>query len=641
MVEQYGYAGDILKVDLSSGSITHLPTMDYSDRFLGGRGIAAKLYWDQVSPEVQAFDPKNLLIMITGPLAGFPGLAGSRWQVCGKSPATIPQHFSYCNMGGSWGAELKFAGYDGLVIEGKSDGPVYVFIEDDTIEIKDASHLWGKGAIETRNSLKGELGSSARVLAIGPAGENMVVFANLLADDDSTGSNGLGAVMGAKNLKAVVVRGSKKVKAADPETLREITKFLRELKQNQPWQVSTRLSGGAETKRDACWGCIKGCMRGIFTAKDGKSGKFFCGSAGLYGRLAQSYYGERSDEVAFKATKLCDEYGVDTSVITALIPWLGKCREAGILTDASTDIPLSKIGSLEFIESLVKKTSLRQGFGDILAQGPIKAADLVGSQAKELLAGSVSKTGEAVSYEPRMYITTAFVYAMEPRRSIQQLHAITMPVGLWLLWRSRQHLGYVSTDVLRGIGKRFFGGELAMDFSTYEGKALAAKKLQDREYAKESLILCDVIWPFTEFEETEDHVGDPTLESRILSAVTGKNVDEEGLHRIGERIWNLQRAVLVREGHKGRESDTLPEFFFTEPLETTGDNPKCLVPGKGGEVISRKGMVVDKPKFEQMKDEYYQLRGWDVATGFQTRAKLEELGLQDIASGLKQRGLIV
>ena len=131
-----------------------------------------------------------------------------------------------------------------------------------------------------------------------------------------------------------------------------------------------------------------------------------------------------------------------------------------------------------------------------------------------------------------------------------------------------------------------------------------------------------------EIEESEDHVGDPTLESRILCAVTGMRVDEEGLHTIGERIWNLQRAVLVREGHKGRESDTLPDFFFTTPLESAPENPKCLMPGKGGEVISRKGEVIDRQKFEEMKDEYYQIRGWDVATGLQTKPNFKNWGLR-------------
>ncbi|MGB2854935.1 MAG: aldehyde ferredoxin oxidoreductase N-terminal domain-containing protein, partial [Dehalococcoidia bacterium] len=165
MTEQHGYAGKILTVDLSSGSMTDLPTADYADRFLGGRGIAAKIYWDEVSPDVEAFAPENRLLFMTGPLAGFSGIAGSRWTVCGKSPATNPEHFSYTNMGGSWGAQLKFAGYDGIVIKGESDRPIYLSIQDGVAEIRDASALWGQSTVEARETLKTELGSSVRVVA--------------------------------------------------------------------------------------------------------------------------------------------------------------------------------------------------------------------------------------------------------------------------------------------------------------------------------------------------------------------------------------------------------------------------------------------------------------------------------------------
>jgi aldehyde:ferredoxin oxidoreductase len=644
MAEQHGYAGKILQVDLSNGVVSHLPTSVYSDRFLGGRGMAAKLYWDSVGPEVRAFDPENRLILVTGPLAGYRGLAGSRWQVCGKTPATRPQHFSYCNLGGSWGVELKFAGYDGMVISGKADKPVYILVQDNSIEIRDASHLWGQGAIQTRNSLKEELGQSARVLTIGPAGENRVVFANLLADEDSSGSSGLGAVCGSKNLKAVVVRASqrKELEAADPEGLKEIVKDLRQwVKVDVPWQPwSSKTFSGAEVKRRLCWGCINGCMRGRYTPEKGQPGKFMCESSNFYRMALGRDYERPTTELNYRANKWCDDYGMDTFVIQAVVSWLIRCHKAGILTDSNTGLPLSKMGDEEFIERLIGKIANREGFGDVLAEGLDAAAEYSGKEARELLEGQISKAGEAMWYEPRLYITTSLFYAMEPRRSIHLLHEIAEPIGMWLLC-SLLKQGYYSTDFIRRMGKTFHGSELAFDFSTYEGKALSAKRVQDRQYIKESLILCDVVWPLAEIEESEDHLGDPALESRILKAVTGAQVDETGLQRLGERIWNLQRAVLIREGHRGRESDTLPDFFFTVPLQFAPENPRCTMPGKDGEVISRKGEVVDRQKFEEMKEEYYKLRGWDVATGLQTRAKLQELELGDIALDLGRRGLIL
>ncbi len=634
-----GYAGKILRVDLSSGKITHMPTMSYADRFLGGRGIAAKIYWDEVSPSVEAFDPQNRLLFATGPLAGFAGLAASRWVVCGKSPDSIPEQFSYCNLGGSWGAHLKFAGYDAVVVQGKSEKPVYLYIEDGAVEIRDASGLWGKGAIAVREILKGELGRSTRVVAVGPAGENLVSFASLLADEDSSGSGGLGAVMGSKGLKAIAVKGSGKVTAAEPEKLREVTRYARELLRSRSMTSGKMLIPGAT--RQVCYGCAFGCFRALYTAKDGKKGKAICQADNFYRKWAQGYYGESGD-VPFYANKLCDEYGVDTMIVEATIKWLLGCRDAGVLTDRDTGIPLSKLGSLEFMESLVRKISHRDGLGDILAQGIARAPDLLGGRAKELAVETLATQDPTVrTYGARVYIIPGILYAMEPRQPIQTLHEISrLVMHDWVPWAEKKEGAYLSSSLLREIARDLWGSEIAADFSTYEGKALAAKKIHDRQYAKESLVLCDGFWPITHLEHSEGHIGDTSLESKILSAVTGREVDEEGLYRIGERVFNLQRAILAREGHVGREGDRLPESDFTIPIQVERKNPECLVPGKDGEIISRKGMVVDREQFERMKDEYYALRGWDVASGLQTRAKLEELGLGDIAEDLERRGLI-
>jgi aldehyde:ferredoxin oxidoreductase len=649
MAARHGYAGKILRVDLSSGNITCMSTKEYCDGFLGGRGIAARIYWDEVSSEVSALEPENKLIFMTGPLAGLPGLAGSRWTVCGKSPTTIPEHFSYTNLGGSWGAQLKFAGYDGIVIQGRSDNPVYLFIQDDVAEIRDASSLWGRSTMEARDSLKGDLGSSVRVVACGPAGENLVAFAGVLADNDSSGSNGFGAVMGSKNLKAVAVKGSGKLTAAKPERLTELRKHIRELKSALPnlswdeprhWYDDRPLMGNPKLKRDVCYGCISGCIRAIREAKDGRRHKFFCGSAVYYHDWAVRYYGE-VNEVPFYATMLVDGYGLDAFTIQTTIMWLTRCYKAGILTDENTGIPISKIGSLEFIETLLRKIALREGFGVILAQGLSKAADSVGRETSGFITDFVSRGNRVLAYDPRMFNVHALLYAMEPTLPIQQLHEISFPLYEWMRWVNNIEGSYLSSDVFRAIAKRFWGSELAGDFSTYEGKALAAVKIQDRENVKESLIFCDVLWPIIYVAHSRDHVGDPSLESQVLSAVTGEEIDEEGLYRVGERIFNLQRAILVREGHHGRKSDILAEHLHIKPLKfAMPDNPECLVPGKDGKVVSVKGAVVDREKFERMKDEYYQLRGWDVVTGLQTRKQLAALGLGTVAENLEQRGLI-
>jgi len=640
MARECGYAGEILRVDLSSGRTWAIPTVDYAARFLGGRGIAAKLYWDGVAPEVRAFDPGNHLIFITGPLAGVsPGVGGVRWLVCGKSPSTEPEQFSYSNLGGSWGTELKRSGYDGLVVEGRADKPVYLWIDDGNAELRDASALWGRSTVETIGMLKEELGGETKVLATGPAGEHMVRMATVLADNDASGASGFGAVMGSKRLKAVAVRGRKRMATAQPEKLAELVRYARRLRETVA-SDSVWGSGVTPDKKrlDICRGCGLGCERLVYQDRDGREGKFICGHAGFYMARARRYYDDRDwSEVPFHAAVLANDYGVDSFSLGPMMMWLSRCHQAGLLTDESTGIPLSRMGSLDFLETLIRKISLREDFGEVLADGVVRASEQVGRESQKLITDYVSKGGQGVAYDPRYYITTGILYTMEPRQPIQQLHAVSRPFLNWVLWSNSAKGAYVSTEVLRAVAKRFWGSEKAADLSTYDGKALAATCIQDREYVKECLVLCDWAWPIMTVQLSEDHVGDSGLESRVVSAALGQEIDEEGLLRIGERVVNMQRAVMAREAPG---SDTLPEFHFTMPMGDDFINSRGVAPGRDGEVFVKKGAVVDRAQFAEMRREFYRIRGWDPATGLQTRAKLEALDLEDVACGLEERGLV-
>jgi aldehyde:ferredoxin oxidoreductase len=554
-------------------------------------------------------------------------------------------------MGGKWGAAMKFAGYDGVIVQGKADKPVYVLLEGDNVAFKDASAIWGKGAIEAREMLKNEEGRSARVVGIGPAGENMAVMATIQADNDASGSGGLGAVMGSKLLKAIVVKSEKKkVKVAEPERLQELTKYFLKLpriyarvepilhnlvpddmrpKMRERWK-----------KPDPCFGC-RGCIRILYEAEDGTSGKFMCHSGMFYQSWTLDYYGDWND-VPYQANKLIDTYGIDSKEMDLMVSWLHECHQAGLLSESDTGIPLSKIGSLEFMEGLVYKISFREGFGDLLAQGRTAAAASVGPEAEELASKAYfcGFPNHIDIYTPRLYLTHAIYRAMEPRKPMQQLHEVSFLMSKWLDWVKNPEKALFSSDVFRAIAKRFWGSELGADFSTYDGKGLAAKMIQDRETVKESLVVCDYLFPIMELASTEDHVGDPALESKILSAVTGNEVDEDSLNKIGSRIFNLQRAIMVREGHNGRDSDYPPEFNFMHPVEFDPLNLDCLVPGKDGEIFSRKGTVLDRKEYEGMRDEYYEIRQWDVSTGFQTKESLEDLDLSEVGDDLGKRGLI-
>jgi len=641
-MKQFGYAGKILKVDLSNGNTTILETADYSDRFIGGRGIAAKLYWDFVPPETKALDPDNCLICTTGPVAGFNGFAGSRWQICGKSSQGDREAFSYGNFGGRWGVTLKYAGYDGLVIQGKTDKPVYIYIKNDTIEIRDASRLWGMSAFDTTDALKKENGKDFSILTIGKAAENLVSFATILAEDGSSGSGGLGAVMGSKMIKAVIVAGDKKPVAADPDKLRNLAKQIREIHKTADhdegmWKINDSF------KKHICYGCGVGCGRYVYPDSKGRKYKSFCQAMMFYLKPIMENTGEDNSETRLLASRLCDNYGLDTSVMHGMVDWLSYCHKEGILTEEETGLPLSKMGTPEFIEVLTEKISLREGFGDILAKGTIEAAKSIGGKAIENIGDFVAtRNSETKDYDPRLLPATALIYAMEPRRPIQTLHEPVTSLFRWVAWANKMENANFSSEVFRKFAKRIWGNEVAADFTTMEGKALASKRAQDRAYVKESMILCDLSWMMIWAHYLGENVDEPTLEWQIFSAVTGRDVDEVELNRLGERNFNMQRAVLLRQGWDGRNDDQIMDYYFTQPLKK-GElfcDPECIVPGKNGEITSVEGRVIDRQDFEKLKDEYYELRGWDVETGFPKASTLKDLDMEDVAEDLAERGLL-
>jgi aldehyde:ferredoxin oxidoreductase len=641
LMSEYGYAGTILKVDLSSGDVGRLPTADYAGRFLGGRGIAAKLFWDMVPPGTRPFEAANCIVITSGPLDGFPGFAGCRWQVCSISPEMDPESFSYANLGGSWGAWLKYAGYDGIVITGKAERPAYLYLDSDVVKIRDASHLWGRTATDTEDILKAELGASVRSLEIGPAAENMVVFSNILASDLASGSSGLGSVFGAKKLKAIAVRADEKIRptAADPERLRLLARRVREMRDKnwEPYPEYERFG-----RFTACYGCIAGCSRRVYRAENGREFKWFCQAALAYVGPAEKY-AEESAEVYRMAARLNDKYGLDSVVMEPLVNWIIRCYENGILSEEETGLPLSKIGSAEFIETLVRKIAFREGFGDVLAQGTIRAAATTGRGSEKLISASniATTASEKTDYDPRYMLANVILYATEPRRPIHSLHTTSRQLNRWLNWLDKAEDAFVSTEIMRDIAEKYWGSADAADFSTYEGKALASKTIQDYNCVKESLIICDLTWPIFEVHSPDREMRCCTLESQIVSAITGRDLDEAGLMTIGERIANLQRAVMLRQGRPGREGDRILDYYHEEPLNGAFFSEEALAPGPGGEIITRKGAVIERDKFEQLKDEYYRRRGWDVPTGLPTTAGLERLDLADIARDLKERGLAV
>lgn len=624
MSSSVGWTGRILMIDLSPRTFTTLATSTYSVRFLGGLGIGEKLYWDLTSPDTPALDPANPLILMTGPLCGTTAPASSRMVVCGKSPCTYPERFVSANIGGFFPAELKKAGFDGLVITGRADAPVYLSIINGTARIQRADHLWGANNTDVRRRIEQELGTSPKILSIGSGGECKTRIGNIVGDLGSSASMGFGSLMGSKNLKAIAVSGSLSVPVADPEAIREVREKLKRMTGSGFYNIygKTVPMPGIETLRKLhCYGCPQGCWRSRQKTASGLEGIRKCHMGTFYAKWDMKFHGSITD-VTFRAADMAQDFGFCTDEVMFLLLWLDTCLERGIISERETELPVSRMGSLEFLSAFFEKIAQREGFGDILAQGAVRAAAYFGSASQAVVNDFLTSSGRpARTYGPRSFILSVPVFAVEQRPSITTLHEICQPLAKWALWlKTGGAESYVSTDVLRAIAAKFWGGEDAVDFSTTAGKARAAKIIQDRQYAKESLVLCDLVWPAMDDASTRDHVGDPELEARLFTAVTGMAMDEQELRSIGERVFNLNRAVQLRDGRRGRADDVLSETYFVAREEPPADifdiyNPDRFLPGKGDELISFKAKALDRDETRALMDEYYLLRGWDVQTG--------------------------
>lgn len=636
--EVFGWCGKILKVDLSNSRITEMETMKYAGSFLGGRGIATRIYWEEVGPEVGAFDPENHLILMSGPLGATGAQGASRFEVVGKSPMSLPERFCYGNLGGYFGSYLKKAGFDGIVVTGCAGKPCYILINDGKVEILDASSLWGRGVYEVRNILKERYGDNVHFVTTGIAGENRCRSASLMTDNEGSATGGFGAVIGSKNLKAVAVLGTGNPAIARPEELKELNRLTIHLNKREPMFLPFPEDQVTRIGRASCYQCGLDCiMRNHFRTASGKEVVRKCQSMFVYFPWVVTKPGEPM-ETAIDATGICNDLAICTMEMANIIQWLQSCFKSEYLTEKETGLDISKLGTKEFFEKLAHMIAHREGFGDILAEGLLRAGEKLGEKAKAHFSNEASGVGAGASYSPREYIINGLVYALEPRQPIAMLHEVSRLIGLWVMNKARPESSPVTSDVFRAAATKFWGSDMAWDQTTHKGKAIATTKIQDRTYVKDSLLLCDSCWPLMVSTNTPDHVGDPTLESRTFTAVTGIETDQAELNLYGERIFNLQRGILLREGWHPKTDDTPAEFNFTDPVETVFMNPEVIVPGQKDEVICLKGTTLKRDAFEKMREEFYELRGWDPETGLQKSETLERLGMADVAQDLKQQG---
>jgi aldehyde:ferredoxin oxidoreductase len=628
-----GWMGKILLVNLSESKISTIDTQPYADKYLGGRGIASRLYWEKVAPDVAAFAPGNRLIFMTGPLLATGAQGAARMSIAAKSPQAYPEGYCYGSMGGFFPAELKKAGWDGIVIDGKADKPVKLVINDDKVELVGAAELWGRSAYAVEEMIHREHGDKTCFATTGIAGENLVRTAVIFGSQLASVAAGFGAVLASKNLKAIIVRGSGSVKVADAARLKELNKYSSKIKDTVSLAITPNIGGTGrghllkEIGRRHCYQCSFACSKLIYRFGDDPK------LEGLRGCQAMEFYlpwtfGKEDEPVKtlFDAPTLANDYSIETFELQGMIHWLHACYQEGVFTEAETGLPLSQIGTYDFLEKLLYKIAHREGFGDLLAEGMMRLRDKIPDKARRLIPRSVAPIGDNDGVPPRAFIAHALLYPFENRMhpiSVHEMGYLRIP---WSMHQEDPQSSPLSPASFLKIARLFWGSEEAADQTTYAGKAMAARNIQNRTYLRDSLGLCDYAWPITYSFSTPDGVGDPDLEGNIFNAVTGIHASELPVY--AERIFNLQRLIRVREGHRIPGDDFPPDYNFTEGLFVGMHGSKMIMPGPGAQPVDMSGNKLDREKFVAMLKEFYRLRGWDEETGIPKKETLKKLGLE-------------
>ena len=595
-----GYAGKFLRINLSTGRIDKENLdMEATLKFIGGRGLGSYILTQEIDPGVDALGPDNKIIFATGPLSGSSAPTGGRYMVITKSPLTGT--IASSNSGGFWGAELKRAGYDFIIVEGKSEKPCYIYINDDTVEIKDATKYWGKLVWETTDRLMEETAEpKARVLTIGPAGEKLSLLACIMNDKyRAAGRSGVGAVMGSKSLKAIVVRGTGKFECARVDETKNVLKKVREkIKENEVtgkglptygtsvlvnlinesgiyptnnfqesyFKTADKTSGETLAEKylvrnTACFHCPIACGR--LSRLDGIE------SEGPEYETVWAYgasCGVVDLEAIIKANNLCNEYGLDTISAGATIACAMELYEKGFIKAEEVDGPELKFGSAEAIVEWTRKMGEAEGFGAKLVSGSYRLAEEYGAAE---LSMSVKKL-ELPAYDPRGVQGHGLQYATSNRGGCHVR-------------------GYMIAPEIIGLPEK-------LDPFSLEGKAVWVKIFQDLTAVIDSLGLC----LFTSFALGADDYKD------MFNAIVGQDWTTEELLKAGERIWNLERMFNLKAGISPEE-DKLPKRLLTEPIP---EGP-C------------KGQIHHLP---ELLPEYYKERGWS-EQGLPSEAKLVQLGI--------------
>ncbi|MEL7666601.1 MAG: aldehyde ferredoxin oxidoreductase N-terminal domain-containing protein [Actinomycetota bacterium] len=679
-----GYVGKILYVNLTDKTTEEIATADYQ-QFGGGHGIGAAIFWDRVKDKtIDGFHPDNLVSFMTSPISGTgaPSASG-RTEITGFGVQQYPiGWFTRSNFGGRWSAMIKYAGYDGVVVQGKSETPVWINIVNGKVTIEDATDLWGLDTHETQEEIwktvtgnvdvrdwwdagtirdGGRTTAKPAVVCIGPAGENLVRSAIVLHDaGNGGGQGGFGAVLGSKNLKAISCIGTGSVEVADPADLMDIRMEMKEkfgfnvddpkfeapvpgvpmygIMTNAPGYATLLWAPQVPARAQGCHGCFKNCRCNL----EGGNGNGDICVEGLYWMAN----GVQADHL--KATDLLDRLGLNVydvmghSNILALVK-MG-IAGPGMAIDTE-DIPFDKYDTYEFIEKYTEAIAYRKGtFGDTLAEGLTRAWVKWGRYEEDTNTGLLNRPqwGFAEHYDPRLEVEWSYGSLFGDRDINEHgvnWHAHWMPlvtaaVGQAPLMSAEELVTHFAEAT--GVGDPD-GWDYSAEgiYADPKLKAVAWHRHYGRFWLQ-SMLFCDWAWPHLVGYNEEGGVGaTPDYEVRIYKAVTGEDLSYEDSLEIGRKIWNLDRAIWALQG-RTREMEVFTNYVY----DVATSAPYFLPVKENGEwsygiCLDRK---LDREKFEGVKDRFYALEGWDVKTGWPTRAGLSELGLDYVADELEKNG---
>ena len=624
-----GYAGKILRVDLTCGRLTFESTAKYADRFVGGRGINAWILFNELDVTVRPLDPENMVLFGVGPLVGTLSPFGSRISIDTKNAFT--GGVGSANCGGHFGAEMKHAGFDTLVFTGRAEEPVYLWLHEGEAELRDAHKIWGNTTWDTEHAIREEQrDDEVRVIGIGPAGENLVKSACVISDrSKAAGGSGVGAILGSKNLKAIAARGTQSIAIAEPERFIKAVDAAREKIEQFPkaakyrvdgyygvesnygspaWEAGFRpvrngqdeywdpekiklVSGDAmkkyRTKILACSSCPVGCMPWMLVP----DGPYSIEGEGWWNNSSNSFCTRvdcTNPEAAIKAHLRTNQLGLDGDNVSVVIAWAFECYERGLLTKKDTDGLELTWGNHDAVLSLINKIAYKEGIGELLADGVKVAAERLGKGSEDF---ALHIKGQDTVDGVRISKGWGFGVVTSPAAG--------------------RHL--------RGATHSFIPAE----FLSYNGVPYSVYMQEQFKAIVDMTGTCLynnglLSWETKAAPDSAKYIAE------LTSSLTGMELSPESFMRIGRQVNNLEKAFNVLHGGFGRKDDHPPKRYWEEPV-------------KSGPY---QGEHIDHETWERMLDEYYTMQGWDQETGLQKKSMLLELDLPEVIDKLDSKGLL-